>query len=261
VKTARIATCLAFVMMGLGSSAAAQAQRVELVLSGGGAAGFALPSFEDRWSAANIVDDPFTTRTASASARYLPATPIGVNGGAAMWVDGLGLFVEYEKLVHDLDSAIAADVTIQRTPCPRCPVETISIAGRVDSEKFERDEGRLHLGAGYRIRLGGESYVELTGGATHFSIRQELARITEGADNSCLFTPRPGCTVALIIQRRESDKGSTWGGNAGAAIVKFVNRTVGLGVHARYSRGAQARDEGPRCVRRDGEGVPEPGRA
>ena len=204
---------------------------LEWSVSLGSTVTFAMPSFEDRWSV--LVADPFPSFIFSESARYTPVNPLGVNVGAQMWLPfGLGFFAEYQRHVQDVPSRIVSEAALGEG--------VAFLEGRLDTEKFERNETRFHVGVGYRIRAGSDGYFEVSGGASRVSFKQDLAREI-GIHIDIFRQDCPAgavrCTIEIEIEQREPQKGSTWGVNAGAGFVRFFNKNVGIGAQVRYSKG------------------------
>ena len=230
---------------------AAQDQKPEWVLSLGGAVTGAVPSFSDGWELG--VGDEIVGYRVSASSEYSPVTSTGLQGTAQVWLpSGLGLFAEVQQESQKLESRQALDLALSFRECPTCPPFTFNVAGRSDAERFQRDDTRVHLGLGYRLRLSPKLHVEATGGATRFSLDQTLIRqFEESIAEDCAFTT-VACNVPVRVAEKERQSDSAWGFNAGAGITFFFSRNVGLGGGVRYSRGSAVELEGMNAYDEEG---------
>jgi opacity protein-like surface antigen len=246
---------LALAVLGLAAAApgraAAQDQKPEWVLSLGGAATGAVPSFSDGWELS--VDDEFASVRFAASSDYSPVTSTGLQGTAQVWLpSGFGLFAEVQKESQKLESTQALDLALSFRDCPTCPPFSFNLAGTSDTERFQRDDTRVHLGIGYRLKLSPKVYLEATGGATRFSLDQTLVReFDEDLGGDCLFFAET-CTLPVRVAEKERQSDSTWGFNAGAGVTFFFSRNVGLGAGVRYSRGSAVELEGMNAYDEDG---------
>jgi hypothetical protein len=248
---------LALAVFGLMASApgqaAAQDKKPEWVLSLGGTATGAVPSFDDGWEFQ--LADEFGSVRASASSEYAPVTSTGLQGTAQVWLpSGFGVFAEVQKESQRLKSKQALDLSVSFRECPTCLPFTFSVAGAQDTERFQRDDTRVHLGVGYRVQLASKVYVEATGGATRFSLDQALAReFDDNLEGLCLVGfVSDACTLPVRVVDKERQSGHAWGFNAGAGLTVFFNRNIGLGAGVRYSRGGAVELEGLDAYDEDG---------
>ena len=102
----------------------------------------------------------------------------------------LRFFAEMQKDSRDTSSTIDAALVLRARSCLSCPCETFTADGSVEDARFEASATRVHWGLGYRIRLGSESHLEVTAGASHFSLKQELAQRLEQGGDDCSRSPR-----------------------------------------------------------------------
>jgi len=233
--------------------AAAQEKKPEWVLSLGGTATGAIPSFTDRWEFR--MDDEFGGVHFSASSAYAPVTSTGLQGTAQVWLpSGLGLFAEVQQESQKLKSKQALGLALSFRDCLTCPLFSFSAEGASDTERFQRDDTRVHLGLGYRVKLASKVHLEATAGVTRFTLDQTLAReIDEDVSGYCLLGLSSGtCNVPVRVSEKERQSGSAWGFNAGAGISVFFSRNVGLGAGVRYSRGGAVELEGMDAYDEDG---------
>lgn len=240
------------------SSAAEPKRGLEWTVWAGGVTSLGVPPVADGWSFSQTIAQGSVSVDTTASARYKPGSALGGNGGGQLWLPlGLGFFAEYEKRTQDLKSEIALDITARIRGCPTCPSNGFTLEGRLGTEIFERDDRRLHLGLGYRLRLPRDMNVEITGGATRVSVRQELVRTLLppepmlDPDFFCLFTSGR-CPFKLSVKERETAKGSTWGLNIGGGATKFLSKLVGVTAEFRYSKAGDVEFSGFDAIDRDG---------
>ena len=235
--------------------AAAEDGKPDWVLSLGAAATGAVPSFADGWQLR--MEDEFGSVRFSASSEYAPVTSTGLQGTAQVWLpSGLGLFVEVQQESQRLKSKQKADLALSFRDCRACPPITLSAEGSLDTERFKRDDTRVHLGLGYRVKVASKVYLEATGGLTRFTLDQTLAReLDENVEESCLYSfsfASRGCSLPLSVTEKERQSDSAFGFNAGAGITVFLSRNVGLGAGVRYSRGGAVELEGLDAYDEDG---------
>jgi opacity protein-like surface antigen len=225
--------------------AAAQDKKPEWVLSLGGTATGAVPSFDDGWQV--LLDEDFASARFSASSEYAPVTSTGLHGTAQVWLpSGLGFFAEVQQESQKVKARHEEDLALSFRECPTCPSFTFNAEGATDAERFQRDDTRVHMGLGYRLKLTEKLHLEATGGVTRFSLDQTLAReLDDSSDDLCLISfPGQTCQLPLRVSDKEKQGANAWGFNAGAGLSFFFTRNVGLAAGVRYSRGGTVELEG-----------------
>jgi hypothetical protein len=235
---------------------AAEEKKAEWVVALGGVATGAVPSFTDGWQFQ--AEDTFSTARVSVSSEYLPVTSTGLQGMAQVWLpSGLGVFAELQQESQKLKSNLDIDLTYTLRQCRTCPQLTLSAKGRSDTERFKRDDKRVHLGAGYRVKIASNVYLEASGGLTRFTLEQTLARELDAdldEDRDCVLSSlSQRCTVLPRVETKEKSGDSAWGFNLGGGLGVFFSRYLGLGAGIRYSRGGAVELEGMEGYDEDGD--------
>ncbi len=233
--------------------ATAEDEKPEWVLSIGGTLTRAIPSFSNDWDVRPF-DDYYESRIWFTS-RYAPATSTGLQGTAQMWLpSGLGVFVELQQESQQVPSEIDLGLHL-KSPGYLQYYDSYeySMTGQTDTERFKRNDTRVHLGAGYRMKVASRVVIEATGGVTRFTLKQALAREIQTINDQCTETLTSStCAGDVFVETGSAEDGNSWGFNVGAGATVFFSRNLGLGTGVRYSYGGVVELEGTEAVDENG---------
>jgi hypothetical protein len=150
---------------------------------------------------------------------------------------GLGFFAEVQDESQRTRGEITREFIFFTAYCPACPRESIHTLGRSDRELFRRSEKRVHLGAGYRLRIASEIDLEATGGLTRIRLDQTVARSLDTHGDICsplLSREYILCTYPLFVGEKKVQSATSWGYHLGANLAVFPAKHIGFGLGVRY---------------------------
>ena len=210
----------------LGLSSAVEAQeRVRISVNAGAQAGSQTVS--------QSFQVPVNLEQASiASDIELSTSPMFDIGGSYHLIRGLWIGAAFSLASRTADGEVTAGI-----PHPLFFNRPRPISGTAGD--LESKERSIHISALYVVPLSGTLDLTLSGGPSHFNIRQDLITDVDLDEvypyDTATFSSAPAVTVSE----------STWGFHAGADVTWKVSKLFGIGGVIRYSHGSTTLSAAP----------------